>query len=467
MHGYSTDIITNYTLGYIDDAVSGGKPFFIVAAPIAPHVSLHVTDDDDEKIPFPNPKVEYAHLYPHLRVPRNPNFNPANRSGVLHIWNLDHLSDNNVDFLDEYYRHRQRTLKSVDDMVEQIMKKLEGKGVLENTYVIFSSDNGYHVGQHRLQGGKKQCFEEDINVPFIIRGPNIAAGETTDMVTGHVDVTPTILNMAGVNIKDDWELDGQGLSFPLKGADDLSMAKQARGEHVNLEYWGTFQQEGKYHCECTDSEFSAQLIMEQTDKRTRMWKSRSRHIKLSAFRAKDIALCMRYGATIMHMSCTIRRYFTSSYQPGLELSLANRQHWDPYQMSNLHPNAPAEDGQQNPFQAGHNTILGRPIPQLVHRLDAIILVQKTCKQDECRNPWSQLHTDGSVANLLDALDEKYDSMYTRLHEIGKVEWEHCYEGDKYTLYLKSNERPLWEDVKDEVLGDETRKFRRWDSELWF
>ena len=200
--GYSTDIITDNTLKYMDDAISADKPFFIVAAPIAPHVSLHVTDDNGQKIPYPIPKKEYAQLYGDLGVPRNLNFNPANRSGVLHIWDLKHLTKENEDFLDGYYRHRQRALKSVDDMVEQVMQKLEQKHLLDNTYVIYSSDNGYHVGQHRLQCGKQQCFEEDINVPLIIRGPGFGAGQTTDLVTGHVDLAPTILNLAGVAIKD-------------------------------------------------------------------------------------------------------------------------------------------------------------------------------------------------------------------------------------------------------------------------
>jgi len=53
---------------------------------------------------------------------------------------------------------------------------------LDNTYIIYSSDNGYHIGQHRMAPGKKCVFEENINVPLIIRGPKVAKGKKTDMV---------------------------------------------------------------------------------------------------------------------------------------------------------------------------------------------------------------------------------------------------------------------------------------------
>jgi arylsulfatase A-like enzyme len=240
--GYSTEHIAQWAIHYIDDAVQANRPFFIVAAPIAPHEATgpDVTSD------FPIPEHKYAHLYPDLGVPRDAlNFNPANRSGVNHIWSLELLGQENVDFLDQYYRHRQRALKSVDVMVERLVQKLDQEGVLGRTYVIYTSDNGYHLGQHRLQGGKKQCFEEDVNVPLVIRGPGIGAGSTINTPTGHVDMAPTILKMAGIGAdgNPNWKLDG--LAMPL---DSSNTGDAQNREHVNLEYWGTFSQEGKYHC---------------------------------------------------------------------------------------------------------------------------------------------------------------------------------------------------------------------------
>lgn len=96
--------------------------------------------------------------------------------------------------------------------------------------------------------GKKAAFEEDFNVPLIIRGPKVAKGKKTDMVTSHVDLAPMIMNMAGLKPKAQKHLfDGQGLEFPLLNQDDFDHAKKARGEHVNVETWGTYQQEGLRH----------------------------------------------------------------------------------------------------------------------------------------------------------------------------------------------------------------------------
>lgn len=133
-------------------------------------------------------------------------------------------------------------------MVAQVVQKLENEGIIDNTYIIYTSDNGYHIGQHRMAPGKKCAFEEDINVPMIIRGPKIAKGRKTDMVTSHVDLAPTVMNM--FNLKPELKkhaLDGQGLEFPLLSQDDFDNAKNSRGEHVNVEMWGSYQQEGFNH----------------------------------------------------------------------------------------------------------------------------------------------------------------------------------------------------------------------------
>jgi hypothetical protein len=133
-------------------------------------------------------------------------------------------------------------------MVAQVVKKLEDEHVLDNTYIIYSSDNGYHIGHHRMAPGKKCAFEEDINVPFIIRGPKVAKGKKTDMVTAHVDLAPTIMNMAGLKPEPEkHKFDGRGLEFPLLSQEDIDNEKKARGEHVNIEMWGDYQQEGFYH----------------------------------------------------------------------------------------------------------------------------------------------------------------------------------------------------------------------------
>ena len=213
--GYSTDQIADYVTGYIDDAVKAGEPFFAVAAPVAPHTSLgHHYPNNHTHWPYPVPKKEYENLFQDLQLPMSPNFNPINRTGVAGVWSLDRLGDGDVGFLGEFYRMRQRALKSVDDLIGTIIKKLDDSGVLDNTYIFYTSDNGYHIGNHRLQAGKLQCFEEDVNLPFIIRGPGVGKNQTNDLVTGHIDLAPTLLTLAGAAIDPAWELDGTAISFP-------------------------------------------------------------------------------------------------------------------------------------------------------------------------------------------------------------------------------------------------------------
>lgn len=81
--------------------------------------------------------------------------------------------------------------------------------MLNNTYVIFTSDNGYHLGTHRRPSGKLSAYEEDIRVPFGIRGPGIAPASVSLQQSAHVDFAPTILALAGAQAPT--ELDGTPL----------------------------------------------------------------------------------------------------------------------------------------------------------------------------------------------------------------------------------------------------------------
>jgi arylsulfatase A-like enzyme len=123
--------------------------------------------------------------------------------------------------------------------VDGVITRLTGNGVLDNTYIFYSSDNGYHIGQHRLQPGKECGFEEDINIPLIVRGPDVPKGQVSHIVTTHTDLAPTFLSLAGGDIRPDFD----GAAIPLRSG---LLGDEARGEHVNIEYWGFALAEGKY-----------------------------------------------------------------------------------------------------------------------------------------------------------------------------------------------------------------------------
>jgi len=109
--------------------------------------------------------------------------------------------------------------------------------VLENTYIIYTTDNGFHIGQHRLGPGKSCGIEEDVNIPFYIRGPGIAKGAVQNTPSSHTDIVPTLFHLAGIPLREDFD----GEAMPV--TEDL-VAQEAKSEHVNIEFWGNYIWEG-------------------------------------------------------------------------------------------------------------------------------------------------------------------------------------------------------------------------------
>ena len=247
---HSVDVLTAKAYGFLDDAVQQDKPFFIGIAPVAPHSNVNIPDDiplDPIHLPDippaifspPIPAKRHEHLFPDAKVPRTPNFNPEKPSGVNWIRERKRLTDENVEFNDHFYRQRLRTLQSVDELVDGLFQRLERYGLLDNTYIFYTTDNGYHISQHRLQPGKECGFEEDINIPLIVRGPGIPENTVSEAVTAHIDLSPTILKLAGAKPRPDFD----GTPVPLTRS-ELQEAETTRQEHVNVEFWGIAAFEG-------------------------------------------------------------------------------------------------------------------------------------------------------------------------------------------------------------------------------
>merc|ERR1712062_119115 len=105
-------------------------------------------------------------------------------------------------------------LLSVDDMIKDIYEYLDALQILDNTYLIFSSDHGYKQGQWRIGTSKQHPYETDIRVPFIIRGPGIEPGTNISTVlAGNVDLMPTMLDLAGIsnNALSEDSMDGKSM----------------------------------------------------------------------------------------------------------------------------------------------------------------------------------------------------------------------------------------------------------------
>jgi N-acetylglucosamine-6-sulfatase len=184
---YITDVLSQKAAGFIRSSAELKTPFFVFLSVYAPHEPA-------------KPAPRHDSLFPDLQVPRTVSFNEVDVLDKPENMSKNPLLlDDKILRLDELYRMRVQTLQSVDEMIANLVKVLEETGQLENTYIIFTSDNGFHLGQHRLMAGKGTAYEEDIHVPFIIRGPGIAPGSAVSKyITGNVDFAPTIAELAGV-----------------------------------------------------------------------------------------------------------------------------------------------------------------------------------------------------------------------------------------------------------------------------
>lgn len=224
---YATDLLTNKSLLWIDDAYKAKKPFFLAINPVNPHQNF----DWGKGVTPPISAPRYADLFEGVKVPRTVNFNPDRPSGASWLLELQQLNSSIIASDDAFYRRRLQALQAVDDMVNRTIAHLEKYGMLDDTYIIYTSDNGFHLGQHRLKPGKRCPYEEDINVPLIIRGPGVPKGKTADIVTSHTDIVPSIVKWAAANPS--IEFDGAAIPYG-----NVTSGTRAKYEHAAIEYWG-------------------------------------------------------------------------------------------------------------------------------------------------------------------------------------------------------------------------------------
>jgi arylsulfatase A-like enzyme len=201
---YGTDVYARKTIKFIERSAQQGQPFFAHVSVYAPHWPT-------------TPAPRHAHLFSDASAPRTPNFNEEDVSDKpSYIRSLPVLTEQDMERIDEDWRNRLRSIQSVDELIESVVDTLEATGQLENTYIFFTSDNGYHFGNHRQLLGKTAPYDEEIRVTMIVRGPGVPAGRTLDHLTGNIDLAPTWAELAGVELPD--FVDGRSL-VPLLGND--------------------------------------------------------------------------------------------------------------------------------------------------------------------------------------------------------------------------------------------------------
>jgi arylsulfatase A-like enzyme len=99
--------------------------------------------------------------------------------------------------MEELHRKRLQSMLAVDDMIGDLVDSLQKSNELEDTFIFFTSDNGFHLGEHRLGSGKWTAYEEDIRVPLVVRGPGVPEGQTLSHLVLNNDLAPTFAELAG------------------------------------------------------------------------------------------------------------------------------------------------------------------------------------------------------------------------------------------------------------------------------
>ncbi len=183
---YSTDVLAADAESFIAGA-DPAKPLFLYFAPHAPHTPV---------VPAPR----YAHAFEGLAPWRPPNFDEPNvatkPAWVRHLPRFGAAEDQRIDDL---RLGMLRTLLSVDDAVDGIVRSLAATGRLSNTMIVFMSDNGYAWGEHRWVG-KQDAYEESIRVPFVVRyDPLTGTPRTDDHLVTNIDLAPTFAALAGMS----------------------------------------------------------------------------------------------------------------------------------------------------------------------------------------------------------------------------------------------------------------------------
>ena len=199
---FKQDVLTSKAVGFVNDRAPRPRPFFLWLTYTAPHTG---GPDPNPNPPFncaggAKPAPRHALSFATEPLPKPPNFNEADVSDKpKQIRNLPLLSSSQVADIQRKYRCALGSLLSVDEGVKQVVDALTATGELDDTLIIYTSDNGFFNGEHRIALGKQRIYEEAIRVPLVMRGPGIPQGEEVDDLAVNADLAPTIVDAANAN----------------------------------------------------------------------------------------------------------------------------------------------------------------------------------------------------------------------------------------------------------------------------
>ena len=186
-HDYLTDVLSRLAQRYIERAATTGDeraPFALEVATFAPHAPFAPAPRDSRR-------------FPRVRAPRSPAYDHEDRVAGPHWLDLPPLRPDEVVAMDDWFRRRVQSVQAIDRMVAALQREVRDQGLASSTYFVFSSDNGYHFGEHRLRPGKMTAYDTDVHVPLVVVGPGIQPGIRIDALAENIDLAPTFEELAG------------------------------------------------------------------------------------------------------------------------------------------------------------------------------------------------------------------------------------------------------------------------------
>ncbi|HEU5417141.1 MAG TPA: sulfatase, partial [Streptosporangiaceae bacterium] len=213
---YLTDVLSAKASSFIRTAHSSGKPFMLEVATFAPHA------------PY-TPAPRYANAASTDAYPKTAAFDRVPKNPPSWLKGQRALTPHRQRRITRAFRKRVEDVLSVDDMVAHLEAVLRATGAARDTYFIFSSDNGYHMGEYRLMPGKQTAFDTDIHVPLVVTGPGVPAGRVISQLASNIDLAPTFERLAGLPVPA--RVDGHSLARLWHGRNPAGWRQAILIEH--------------------------------------------------------------------------------------------------------------------------------------------------------------------------------------------------------------------------------------------